>query len=82
MEAQRSLRTWSAQATVETAAHERDAWITQVREHGPEQRHKALSAFPNGKSDMLAFFRCVPTRMSNGFVEGNNHRTNAMMRQG
>lgn len=77
-----ALRKWYAQATVETAAHERNAWITQVGEQGPEQRHHALSACINWKPDMLAFFRLLPTRISNGFVEGTHNRTKAMMRQG
>ncbi len=76
------LRKWYAQATVETAEHELDAWIKQVGEQGPEHMQKALSAFTNWKPEILAFFRFLPTRISNGFVEGKNNRTKAMMRQG
>lgn len=30
---------------------------------------------------MLAFFQFLPLRISNGFVEGKNNRTRALMRQ-
>jgi len=29
-----------------------------------------------------SFFQFLPTRISNGFVEGKNNRTKAIMRQG
>ncbi len=32
--------------------------------------------------EVVAFFDFLPTRLSNGFVEGKNNRTKAMMRQG
>ncbi len=32
--------------------------------------------------EILAFFDFLPTRLSNGFVEGKNNRTKALMRQG
>lgn len=76
-----ALRDWYAKATVETAEADLDAWVKQVREHGPEPMQQALSAFPNGKQERVAFFRFVPTRISNGSVEGKNNRTKAMMRQ-
>jgi outer membrane protein assembly factor BamB len=43
---------------------------------------KALSAFCNWRQEILAFFDFLPTRLSNGFVEGKNNRTKALMRQG
>jgi transposase len=76
-----ALRTWYATARVDTAEAELDAWIAQVREHGPEPMQQALSAFTHWKQEILAFFRFLPTRISNGFVEGKNNRTKAMMRQ-
>ena len=33
------------------------------------------------KQGILAFFRFLPTRISNGFVEGKNNRTKAIMCQ-
>ena len=48
---------------------------------GPEELRKALSAFVNWKPEILAFFRFLPTRISNGYVEGKNNRTKTMMRQ-
>jgi hypothetical protein len=36
-----ALRTWYATSTVETAEQELDAWITQVREHGPDPMRQA-----------------------------------------
>lgn len=76
-----ALRTWYATATWETAEAELDAWITRVREQGSEPMRKALSAFINWKQEILAFFRFLPTRISNGFVEGKNNRTKAIMRR-
>jgi len=43
---------------------------------------KALPAFVNWRQEILAFFQFLPTRLSNGFVEGKNNRTKALMRQG
>ena len=77
-----SLRAWYATATVTTAAKELDAWIEQVQTFGPEHLRKTLSAFRNWRQEILAFFQFLPTRISNGFVEGKNNRTKAMMRQG
>ncbi len=39
-------------------------------------------AFRNWRREILAFFEFLPTRLSNGFVEGKNNRTKALMRQG
>ncbi len=76
-----ALRTWYATATVETAEAKLEDWIKQVREHGPEPMQQALSIFAHWKQEILAFFRFLPTRISNGYVEGKNNRTKAMMRQ-
>ncbi len=76
------LRSWYAKATVATAAKELDCWIEKVRTVGPEQLRKTLSAFKNWRHEILAFFQFLPTRISNGFVEGKNNRTKAIMRQG
>jgi transposase len=76
------LRTWYATATVTTAAKELDAWIERVQTLLPEQLRKTLSAFKNWRQEILAFFQFLPTRISNGFVEGKNNRTKALMRQG
>ena len=75
-------RTWYAEATVQTAEAQLDAWIKRVRETASEDMRKALSAFLNWKADILAFFRFLPTRIFNGYVEGKNHRTKTIMRQG
>jgi transposase len=77
-----ALRAWYATATADTAAQELDAWIEQVQTFGPEHLRKTLSAFRNWRQEILAFFQFLPTRISNGFVEGKNNRTKAMMRQG
>ncbi|MGH2479265.1 MAG: ISL3 family transposase [Ktedonobacteraceae bacterium] len=76
------LRTWYATATVSTAASELDVWIEKVQTLGPEHLRKTLSAFKNWRHEILAFFQFLPTRISNGFVEGKNNRTKALMRQG
>ncbi len=76
------LRTWYATATHATAAEQLDAWIAKVRLHGPDALRKTLSAFTNWREEILAFFHFLPTRISNGFVEGKNNRTKALMRQG
>ena len=76
------LRQWYAEATVLTAEERLDAWVARVRQSGPEELRKALSAFVNWKQEILAFFRFLPTRISNGYVEGKNNRTKTMMRQG
>jgi|SRR5581483_3362757 len=75
------LRQWYAQATALTAEERLEKWIVRVRQSGPEELRKALSAFSNWKQEILAFFRFLPTRISNGSVEGTNNRTRMMMRQ-
>ena len=60
----------------------RDRWIASVKGHGPKELRTALSAFRNWRQEILAFFDFLPTRLSNGFVEGKNNRTKAVMRQG
>jgi transposase len=76
------LRQWSAEATVHTAEERLDQWITLVRQKGPEELGKALSACVNWKTDILAFCRLLPTRISNGSIEGKTNRTKTIMRQG
>jgi transposase len=76
------LRSWYASASAATAAKELDAWIARVKRDGPAELRKALSAFRNWRDEILAFFEFLPTRLSNGFVEGKNNRTKAIMRQG
>jgi transposase len=77
-----ALRTWYATTTAATAAAALDGWITTVKRYGPAELRKALSAFRNWRQEILAFFDFLPTRLSNGFVEGKNNRTKALMRQG
>ncbi len=76
-----ALRTWYATASAATAAAELDGWITHVKHDGPAELRTALSAFRDWRQEMLAFFDFLPTRLSNGFVEGKNNRTKAIMRQ-
>jgi transposase len=77
-----ALRTWYATATAATATEGLDSWIEQVQKSGFDHLRKALSAFVNWRQEILAFFQFLPTRISNGFVEGKNNRTKALMRQG
>jgi transposase len=77
-----ALRTWYATASAATAAAALDDWIAAVKANGPKEMRKALSAFRNWRREILAFFDFLPTRLSNGFVEGKNNRTKALMRQG
>ena len=77
-----ALRTWYATTSAATCATELDAWITAVKCDGPAELRKALSAFRDWRSEILAFFDFLPIRLSNGFVEGKNNRTKALMRQG
>ena len=77
-----ALRSWYAEASASTAAVGLDRWIAAVKRHGPSELRKALSAFRNWRREILAFFDFLPTRLSNGFVEGKNNRTKALMRQG
>ena len=76
------VRSWYETAQASTAASGLDAWITRVKGHGPAELRKALSAFRTWRQEILAFFDFLPTRLSNGFVEGKNNRTKALMRQG
>ncbi len=76
-----ALRAWYATATVATAAVALDTWIENVQQQGPDQMRKTLSAFKNWRQEILAFFQFLPTRLSNGFMEGKNNRTKALMRQ-
>lgn len=76
------LRTWYATATKATAAGKLESWMAAVQRTGPAELRKALSAFRNWRQEILAFFDFLPTRLSNGFLEGKNHRTKALMRQG
>jgi transposase len=80
-ECKEALRTWYASANAETAEEQLDAWMRQVRETGLKLLCQALSAFTKWKAEILAFFHFLPTRISNGFVEGKNNRTKTMMRQ-
>ena len=77
-----ALRTWYATTSAATAAAELDDWVAAVKADGPKEMRKALSAFRNWRREILAFFDFLPTRLSNGFVEGKNNRTKALMRQG
>lgn len=76
-----ALRTWYAQSTAQTAACGLDAWIQQVQQSEFAPLHKVLSAFVKWRVEILAFFQFLPMRISNGFVEGKNNRTKAIMRQ-
>ncbi len=76
------LRSWYAMACASTAAAGLDSWIAAVKGGGPKELRQALSAFRNWRQEILAFFDFLPTRLSNGFVEGKNNRTKALMRQG
>jgi transposase len=76
-----ALRTWYATATVADAAEQLDAWIKHVQQEGPDALREALSPFRNWRQEILAFFDFLPILVSNGFVEGKNNRTKAIMRQ-
>jgi transposase len=76
------LRCWYETAKASTAASSLDAWIAHVKSTGPAELRTALSAFRNWRQEILAFFDFLPTRLSNGYVEGKNNRTKAIMRQG
>jgi transposase len=77
-----ALRTWYATTSAATSAHDLDVWIASVTREGPAEMHKALSAFRNWRQEILACIDFLPLRLSNGFVEGKNNRTKALMRQG
>jgi transposase len=76
------LRTWYATASAATAAASLDTWIATVKGYGPAELRKALSAFRDWRREILAFLDFLPTRWSNGLVEGKKNRTKALMRQG
>ena len=76
-----ALRRWYASATDRDAAAGLDAWIATVEREGPAELVQALSAFRSWRAEILNFFAFLPTRISNGFVEGKNNRTKALMRQ-
>ncbi len=76
-----ALRQWYATATGTDAAAGLDTWIAQVEREGPTELVQALSAFRSWREEILNFFAFLPTRISNGFVEGKNNRTKALMRQ-
>ncbi len=78
-ELKEALRTWYATATAATATEGLAAWVAQVEQHGPPELVTALSAFRNWEREILAFFTFG---LTNGFVEGKNNRTKALMRQG
>ncbi len=78
---QQDLSAEEEQSRASLAAAQLDAWIAHVKQQGPAELRKALSAFRDWRSEMLAFFDFLPTRLSNGFVEGKNNRTKAIMRQ-
>ena len=79
--AKEGLRTWYATASAHDAATGLDAWVAAVEQDGPDELRQALSAFRTWRSAILAFFAFLPLRLSNGFVEGKNNRTKALMRQ-
>ena len=76
------LRSWYFTASASNAASGLDCWIAKVEKDGPPEMREALSAFRNWRDEILAFFSFLPkNRISNGFVEGKNNRTKALMRQ-
>jgi transposase len=76
------LRKWYCTSDASNAASNLDRWIAKVEKDGPPEMREALSAFRNWREEILAFFSFLPDhRISNGFVEGKNNRTKAIMRQ-
>ncbi len=80
-QAKEALRTWYATTTADAAAAQLTAWVEQVELAASEELRTALSAFREWRDEILAFFRFLPDRLSNGFVEGKNNRTKSLMRQ-
>lgn len=80
-QAKEDLRAWYASATAQTAAVGLDAWVAAVTHSGPDELRRTLRAFTAWRDEILAFFTFLPLRLSNGFVEGKNNRTKALMRQ-
>lgn len=79
---QEELKIWYNTADKSNAAQLLDSWIDKVEKDGPPELIKALSAFRNWHDEILSFFSFLPDhRISNGFVEGKNNRTKALMRQ-
>jgi transposase len=77
-----NLRRWYHDSDASNAAQGLDCWITKVEKDGPPEMREALSAFRNWREEILAFFTFLPdNRITNGFVEGKNNRTKALMRQ-
>jgi transposase len=76
-----AFRHWYAQATALDASSGLDAWMAVVQQEGPAELRQALSAFRSWRTEILNCFAFLPTRISNGFVEGKNNRTKALMRQ-
>jgi transposase len=79
--AKAGLRTWYATANAQTAVAGLDTWVAAVEHDGPDELRAALSAFRTWRREILAFFTFLPLRLSNGYVEGKNNRTKALMRQ-
>jgi transposase len=79
--AKEGLRTWYATARAQDAAAGLDAWVAAVEQDGPDELRQALAAFRTWRREILAFFTFLPLRLSNGYVEGKNNRTKALMRQ-
>ena len=76
------LRKWYRTSDASNAASRLDDWIANVEKDGPPEMREALSAFRNWRDEILAFFTFLPdNRITNGFVEGKNNRTKAIMRQ-
>jgi transposase len=76
------LRSWYYTSNASNAESGLDCWIAKVEKDGPPEMRQALSAFRNWRKEILAFFTFLPEhRISNGFVEGKNNRTKALMRQ-
>lgn len=76
------LRSWYSTSNASNAASGLDRWIAWVEKDGPPEMCEALSAFRNWREEILTFFSFLPDyRISNGFVEGKNNRTKALMRQ-
>ncbi len=76
-----ALRRWYESPSLAAASAGLDAWMACVQQEGPAELVQALSAFHAWRSEILNFFAFFPMRISNGFVEGKNNRTKALMRQ-
>jgi transposase len=76
-----ALRSWYATATAQTAPNLLDQWIAQVEASDFPPLRKALSAFKHWRQEILAFFQFLPIRLTNGFVEGKNNYTKALIRR-